>query len=209
MYTPPHFAEHDPDAIAALIEGARLGLLVTHGPQGLYATHLPFLHDRERNRLVGHIARANPHPARAGDDDALVVLTGPEAYVSPAWYPSKAADGRQVPTWNYEAVHLYGRLQWFDDPARLLEVVRRLSDRHERGRAEPWSVDDAPADYVERLLRGIVGVELHVTRVEAKRKMSQNKPESDRSGVVEGLASSPDPRDRLVADAMRRRVDGT
>lgn len=203
MWTPPNFAENDPDAIAAMIEAARLGVLVTHGADGLHATHLPFLLEREPMRLVGHIARANPQRALAGEDEALVILQGPEAYISPNWYPSKAIDGRQVPTWNYEAVHLYGTLRWFDDRDGLLDVVTRLSDRHEAGRAQPWSVSDAPADYVEKLLRGIVGLELTVTRVEAKRKLGQNKPQADRLGVIEGLALSPDPRDRLVAEAMK------
>lgn len=203
MWTPPQFAEDDPDAITQMIEAARLGVLVTHGADGLCATHLPFLFEAEPMRLVGHIARANPHHTTAGDGEALVILSGPEAYISPNWYPSKAIDGKQVPTWNYEAVHLYGALEWFDDTDRLLDVVARLSDKHESGRAHPWSVADAPADYVERLLRGIVGVVVSVTRVEAKRKLGQNKPEADRLGVIEGLALSPDPRDRLVADAMK------
>jgi len=203
MWTPPAFAEHDPDVIAAMIESARLGVLVTHGAGGLVGTHLPFLFERAPMKLVGHIARANPHHQIAGDGEALVILAGPEAYVSPDWYPSKAVDGRQVPTWNYEAVHLYGTLDWFDDRDGLLDVVERLSAKHERGRARPWTVADAPADYVEKLLRGIVGVTLTVTRVEAKRKLGQNKPEADRLGVIEGLAMSPDPRDRLVAEAMK------
>ena len=203
MWIPTDFAETDPDAVAAMIEAARLGVLVTHGPEGLQATHLPFLFEREPMRLVGHVARANPHRALSGDGEALVILSGPEAYISPGWYPSKAEHGRSVPTWNYEAVHLHGRLEWFDDAGALLDVVARLSEKHERGRERPWSVSDAPADYIERLLRGIVGLTLTVTRVEAKRKMSQNKPAADTAGVIEGLALSPDPRDRLVAEAMR------
>jgi len=203
MWTPPAYAEHDPDVIAAMIEAARLGVLVTHGPEGLQATHLPFLFEREPMRLVGHIARSNPHPRLAGDGEALVILAGPEAYVSPSWYPSKAVDGRQVPTWNYEAVHLYGRLKWFDERERLFEIVDCLSRRHESAFAHPWKIADAPADYVEKLLSGIVGLTLTVTRVEAKRKLGQNKPESDRLGVIEGLAMSPDPRDRLLAEAMK------
>lgn len=203
MFVPPAFAETDPEVIDALIDEARLGLLVTHGPQGLFASHLPFLWDPAARVLIGHLARANPHRERAGEGEALVVLTGPDAYVSPGWYPSKAVDGRQVPTWNYEAVHLAGRLEWFADPARLLEVVTRLSDRHEAGRPEPWRVSDAPADYVERLLAGVVGVALHVTTVTAKRKLSQNKPPADRAGVRAGLEASPDPRDRLAAARMR------
>lgn len=203
MWSPPAYAETDPDTIAAMIEAARLGVLVTHGAKGLEATHLPFLFEREPMRLVGHIARANPHPQLAGDGEALVILQGAEAYVSPNWYPSKAEDGRQVPTWNYEAVHLYGVLEWFDDRDRLLDVVARLSERHERSQPRPWRIEEAPTDYVEKLLRGIVGLTLTVRRVEAKRKLAQNKPEADRLGVIEGLAMSPDPRDRLVAEAMK------
>lgn len=203
MHPPAHYVVEDPDLIAAMVARARLGVLVTHGPDGLTATHLPFLYDPARRRLLGHMARANPQSAAAGDGDALVILQGPEAYVSPDWYPSKAEDPRQVPTWNYEAVHLHGRLEWFDDRDRLLDAVTRLSDRHEAGRPRPWSIGDAPADYVERLLRGIVGVEMQVSRIEARRKLGQNKPERDRSGVIEGLAMSPDPRDRLVAALMK------
>jgi transcriptional regulator len=203
MWTPPIFAEADPDAVAVMIEAARLGVMVTHGADGLHATHLPFLFEREPMKLIGHIARANPHHTHAGDGEALVILSGPEAYVSPNWYPSKRVDGRQVPTWNYEAAHLYGTLEWFDDRDRLLDVVARLSEKHERGQPAPWTTADAPPDYVEKLLNAIVGVTLTVTRVEAKRKMSQNKGEADRLGVIEGLALSPDPRDRLVAEAMK------
>ncbi|HYF23071.1 MAG TPA: FMN-binding negative transcriptional regulator [Caulobacteraceae bacterium] len=203
MYTPPPFAVEDPDAIAAMIARARLGVLVTHGPQGLTATHLPFLHDQEGGRLLAHVARPNPHPAMAGEGEALVIFPGPEAYVSPGWYPSKAETGRQVPTWNYEAVHVHGRLEWFDDRDRLRDLLDRLTATHEAGRPQPWSIADAP-EYVERLLAGIVGVELTITRVEAKRKLSQNKPERDRDGVARGLAASPDPRDRALAQLMER-----
>lgn len=203
MHVPPAFAETDPEAVEAMIAEARLGLLVTHGPRGLFASHLPFVWDPAERVLTGHLARANPHRARAGDEEALVVLAGPEAYVSPGWYLSKADDPRQVPTWNYEAVHLRGRLEWFEDPGRLRRLLAELSDRHERGRPEPWRLEDAPADYVERLLRGIVGVAVHVTEVTAKRKLSQNRSPEDRAGVRSGLAASPDPRDRLAAARMR------
>ncbi|NEX93404.1 FMN-binding negative transcriptional regulator [Caulobacter sp. 17J65-9] len=205
MFAPAAFAETDPDQIAAVIGRARLGLLVTHGPGGLIATHLPFVFDRQRNVLVGHVARANPQQAASGDGEALAVFTGADGYVSPDFYPSKAEHGRQVPTWNYEAAHVHGRLSWFDDRARLLDLLERLTDLHEAGRPTPWRVSDAPADYLERLLSGIVGVELAITRVEAQRKLSQNKPLNDRLGVIAGLAASEDPRDRMTAELMQER----
>lgn len=201
MYVPADFEVTDPAEIDALVERARLAVLVTHGPEGLYATHLPLI--RDGGRLLGHIARANPHPRLSGPEEALAILQLDEAYVSPNWYPSKAIDGRQVPTWNYEAVHLYGRLEWFEDRPRLLDLLNRLTDRHEAARPAPWRVADAPADYVERLLRGIVGLSFAITRVEAKRKLGQNKPQADREGVAAGLEASSDGRDRAVAARMR------
>lgn len=184
MYTPAAFQESDPDVIAAMIARAGLGIMVGAGPQGLTATHLPFLHDRERGLLIGHVARANPHRPSG---EVLVIFQGPHGYVSPSWYPSKAVHGRQVPTWNYEAVHVTGRARVFDDRDALLDVVERLSDAHEAGRPEPWRVDEAPEAYVEALLRGIVGIEIAIERVEAKRKLGQNKDAADRAGVAAGL----------------------
>lgn len=203
MFTPPAFAETDPDAVAGLIARAGMGVLVTAGPQGLFASHLPWLHDRTAGVLTGHLARANPHRSLAGDGEALVIFAGPQGYVSPSWYPSKAVDGRQVPTWNYEAAHVRGRLEWFDDPVELRAVVAAQSDLHEAGRPAPWSLDDAPADYVERLLRGIVGVRLRVSSIQAKRKLGQTKDAADRAGVVAGLEATGAPGDAALAAAMR------
>ncbi|HVK81920.1 MAG TPA: FMN-binding negative transcriptional regulator, partial [Verrucomicrobiae bacterium] len=131
-----------------------------------------------------------------------LVLNGPEAYVSPSYYPSKAEHGKTVPTWNYEAVHLSGRVEWFDDAARLEKIVSDLSNFHECDRPEPWGVDDAPRPYIDALLRGIVGVALHVDLIEAKRKLSQNKSAADFAGVAEGLSASADPLERDVGDLM-------
>jgi transcriptional regulator len=169
--------------------GARLCVLVTAGEAGLQATHLPMLWDEERQVLEGHIARANPHH-QSGAGPALVIVPGPEAYVSPSFYPSKAENARVVPTWNYESAHAIGALTWIEDRDWLRENVRALVDRHESGRAEPWSLNDAPTEYVEKLLRGIVGVSVAVERIEAKQKLSQNKSAADREGVIAGLAGS-------------------
>ena len=199
MFTPAAFAETDPETIAAMVARVGLAVLVTHGPQGLFATHLPVLH--EDGRFIGHVARANPHRERSGGA-AMLILAGPEAYVSPGWYPSKMEHGRAVPTWNYEAVHVYGELAWFDDRERLAGVVERLSARHEAGREQPWSMADAPAAYIDRLLGAIVGLELRPTRIEATRKLSQNRAEADRAGVAQGLQAEGTAAAQ-VADLMR------
>jgi transcriptional regulator len=200
MYVPDHFAA-DEAQTAAMLAQAGFGALVTHGPEGLFATHMPFLHDAESGALRGHVARANPHAALAIEGEALVIFQGPDAYVSPSWYPSKASDPRVVPTWNYEAVHVYGTLTWRNDADWIVGNVTALTERFEAGRREPWSVSDAPEDYVRRLVRGVIGVEVRISRVEAKRKLSQNRPAADRQGVIDGLAAAGDA--DKVAAAMR------
>ena len=204
MFNPAPFAVTDPAEADRLLAAARLGILVTDGPQGLFATHMPFVFDAATRRLRGHMARANPHRSLAADGaEALVIFQGPDAYVSPNWYPSKAIDGRQVPTWNYEAVHVRGPIAWYEDPDELRANVRALSDRHEAGRPQPWSIEDAPESYVAALLRGIVGVEMDAREVTAKRKLSQQKDPADRRGTIEGLEASGDPGAAEVAALMR------
>ena len=205
MYTPPAFREDDQAALRTLIAESRLALLTTNGPEGVpLVTPLPLVLDGDQ--LIGHLARANPHAkALAGTARALAVFLGPEAYVSPGLYASKAEHGRVVPTWNYEAVTVEGALESFDDPALLLDAVSRLTARHEAGRAEPWAVSDAPAEFTAAQLRGIIGLRLSLDRVTGKRKLSQNRSEADRAGVERGLAVSPDARDRALAAAMGHR----
>lgn len=189
MYIPAHFAADDPGALIAKLARRSAGILVSVDGDGQpVATHLPILWDGERKIAAGHIARANAH-WKLGAGRGLIVLAGPEAYVSPGFYPSKAEHGKTVPTWNYEAVHLSGPIEWFDDAARLEGVVRDLSALHEAGRAEPWRIEDAPRAYIDGLLRGIVGVEMRVERIEAKRKLSQNKSAADYDGVMRGLGA--------------------
>ena len=200
MFTPDAFVEVDAVEIAAMMDRTGLAVLVTHGPDGLFATHLPV--QQEDGLLITHLARQNPHRDRAGPGEALLIFGGPEAYVSPSWYPSKAEHGRAVPTWNYEAVHVYGELSWFEDRGRLLDHVAQLSRSHEAGREKPWSISDAPAGYIDRLIGGIIGLELRPTRIEAKRKLSQNKSASDHQGVVTGLRTEPRAHSALVADLM-------
>lgn len=209
MYRPPAFAEDDVEALAAMLEATRLASLVSVIDGAAVVDHVPMLFDRADGplgTLRGHLARANPQAAAAIDGrDVLVTVVGPEAYVSPAFYPSKREHGRVVPTWNYVAVHARGPFRRFDDPARLRALVAAQTGCHEAGRPTPWSVDDAPEDYVRAQLKGIVGFEIAITALEGKRKLSQNRTPADRDGVVAGLAASDDPRDRAVAAEMRDR----
>lgn len=208
MYNPPAFRDDDRDRLFATIRAARLALLVSAGDEVPDATHLPMLLDAQdgpQGTLTAHLARANPHwkgLARAGR--ARAIFTGPEAYVSPAFYPAKQEHGRVVPTWNYVAVHAIGTVEVIEDAARLRAIVSRLTDVNEAARPDPWGVGDAPEEFVQAQLKGIVGVVLRIEQLIGKRKLSQNRAAPDREGVVAGLSASADPRDRDVADAMRR-----
>ncbi len=202
MYIPRFNAMEDADEVHRLVAEVGSAQLVTVGDEGYpAATLLPVLWDGDR--LLFHMARANQHwrSIRSGAP-ALAVVTGPEAYVSPAWYPSKAEHGRVVPTWNYSAVHFTGSAEVHEDPDWLLDAVSRLTDVHERRRTQPWSVDDAPRTYVEKQLRAIVGIEFAVERVEAKAKWSQNRDDGDFAGVLAGLRREGGEREQRVADSM-------
>ena len=202
MYVPPAFREDDLAALQATMRDARLANLVTATAEGLVATPLPLVLAAEEGpcgTLYGHLARANPHWKLPPTGDAMALFMGPEAYVSPGWYAAKREHGRVVPTWNYVAVHAYGPAEFFEDADRLLEVVTRLTDLHERPRAEPWAVTDAPGAFVRAQLRGIVGLRLPIARLDGKRKMSQNRSAEDRAGVAAGLAASERASDRAVA----------
>ena len=193
MYVPRFNTLDDLAAIRAMVHGVGAAELVTVSGDGYpAATRLPVIWDEAGGRLVFHLARANPQWRDVPTDaevPALAVVTDAEAYVSPAWYATKAEHGRVAPTWNYSAVHFTGRLRRREDPAWLLDAVTRLTELHEGRRAEPWAVSDAPATYVEKQLRAIVGLELRIERVEAKAKLSQNRSVEDRAGVVAGCAT--------------------
>ncbi|HEX5832058.1 MAG TPA: FMN-binding negative transcriptional regulator, partial [Gemmatimonadaceae bacterium] len=183
--------------------------LVTASSDGLFATHLPFVLHRARGpfgTLEGHVARANPHHRQTlVAAEALVIFQGPDAYVTPAWYATKSEHGRVVPTWNYVAVHAYGTPRFTSDRAFLRRHLEALTARHEAGRDHPWGIGDAPADYIDQLERAIVGVEIEITRLEGKWKMSQNRSDADIDGVVRGLAASTDAGDRAVAEIVAAR----
>jgi len=189
MYIPTHFAA-GPDAIQDLLARPAAANLVTMTAQGLVATLLPFVFDPsvgELGALQGHLARNNPQWSEPGTGEALVLIQGPDAYISPSWYAAKAQHGRVVPTWNYSTAHVYGHLRVHDDPAWLADQVRRLTELHEAQSDQPWAVDDAPEPFIAGQLRAIVGIELVITRIEAKQKLSQNRPDADIDGVVAGL----------------------
>ncbi|WP_426443077.1 FMN-binding negative transcriptional regulator [Bradyrhizobium genosp. P] len=202
MYLPPHFKMDELGAIHAAIRASRLATLVTATADGLIGTPLPLILDEREGdygTLYGHVARPNPQWKLPAIGEAMAVFTGPDAYVTPSWYVTKTEHGKVVPTWNYVAVHAYGSPEFFEDADRLLDVVTRLTEFHERSREEAWQVSDAPADFIKAQLRGIVGFRMPITRIDAKQKMSQNRKLEDRAGVIEGLGASDRPSDREVA----------
>ncbi len=209
MYVPAHFKPDD-DEVRELLRNPGAADLITATADGLLATMLPFVYDEPRSRpelgdwgaLLGHVARNNAQWRAPANGEALVIVRGPDAYVSPRWYATKREHGRVVPTWNYITAHVYGALVIHDDPAWVEANVRRLSEHHERISEAPWSVDDAPEAYIAGQLKAIVGIEVIIDRVEGKLKLSQNRSAEDISGVIEGLESL---EDRGVSVEMRRR----
>lgn len=207
MYTPAHFAEQRMDVMHDLIAHYPLGTLVTLSPDGLTADHIPFHIRQDGSRhglLVGHVARSNPlwqHAASAAE--VLVIFHGPDAYVSPNWYPTKQEHGKVVPTWNYAVVHAHGRLRAIEDPAWMRDQLEELVTRHEHPQPHPWTIADAPADFTERLIGSIVGIEISINKLTGKWKVSQNQPEANQRGVIAGLHSSGDKKSALMAGLMQ------
>jgi transcriptional regulator len=201
MYVPEAFRDDDLASLHATMRAARLANLVTATADGLTATPLPLIVDPTEGAkgvLYGHVARANPQWKSAPAGEAMAIFMGADAYVTPSWYAAKQETGKVVPTWNYVAVHAYGPVEFFDDSDRLLEVVTRLTNLYEQARATPWAVTDAPADFVRTMLRGIVGVRMPITRLDGKRKLSQNRSAEDRAAVAAGLAASEHPAERAL-----------
>lgn len=206
MYQPPHFREDRLDVLNALIRRHPLGLLVTAGPHGLMANLVPFLLDaaEEPGMLRCHLARANGQSAElAAVEECLIVFQGPDAYVTPSWYATKAETGKVVPTWNYATVQVRGRPRLIEDPSWLRQQIEDLTKAQEAAFAEPWQVGDAPADYIASQIKGIVGVEIVLTGIEGKWKVSQNRSEADRRGVVAGLRGAGGAEDPM-ADLVER-----
>ena len=202
MYTPPAFRDDDRERLRATIRAARLANFVTATADGPLVTPLPLFLDEsegEHGVIYGHLAKANPQWRVPPVGEGLAIFMGPDAYVTPAWYATKEETGKVVPTWNYVTVHAHGPVEFFHDADRLLDAVVRLTNLHEQLRAMPWEVSDAPADFIAAQLRGIVGVRMPITRLEGKRKMSQNRNATDRAGVAAGLAASERASDRELA----------
>jgi transcriptional regulator len=209
MYQPPHFREDDLAVQHALIKAHPLGLLVTFGSDGLEANPIPFVLEASASSLgtlKAHLSRANPQwrnfdPAQ----EALVVFQGPETYITPSWYAAKREHGKVVPTWNYAIVQARGRLTIRDDPDWLLQQITTMTDMHEAPRPEPWNVNDAPAPFVAAQLKGIVGIEIEITGIEGKWRVSQNRAEADRLGVSAGLRLSQDDASHQMAELVDAR----
>jgi len=205
MYRPDHFRVDDVPAMHALMRARPLAALVSGGAAGLYATHLPTVlkEDGPFGLVEFHLARANPHwKVLAEGDEALMIFQGPEGYITPNWYPSKAEHQKVVPTWNYAVVHAYGRPEVMQEADGLRRHVGELTAQQERSEAQPWAVSDAPESYVDVMLRGIVGFRFAITRLEGKWKMSQNREMPDREGVVAGLTARASGEDGECADAF-------
>lgn len=211
MYQPPHFREDRLAVQHALIRAQSLGLLITAGPGGLQANHVPFLIDAgrsERGTLRVHLARANPQLHElAAVAECLVVFQGPQQYISPSLYPTKQEHGKVVPTWNYITVHAWGRPQVNDDAAWLRQQVEDLTVQNEGSRPAPWQVSDAPEPFVAAQLKGIVGIEIPIARIEGKWKVSQNRPAIDQAGVVAGLRGNGDDAE-IMASLVAERIKG-
>ena len=208
MYVPRAFAENDTLTLHEQMQATALPVLITQGPQGLMASHVPLLLKAEEGQygtLYGHLARANPQCQELAEGaQALVIFAGEQAYISPSFYPSKAEHAKAVPTWNYVAVHAYGHATVFDDAPGLLRVVTQLSERHEANRPAPWAVSDAPREYIDNLLKAIVGFSLPISRLTGQRKLSQNRSAADQAGVRDGLLASDNPYDHALAQLIAK-----
>jgi transcriptional regulator len=211
VYIPAHFAADDLEQIVGFVEQVGAADFVTFDGAQLSASLLPVIWDRsvgEHGRLLAHLALANEQWKTARFDvPALAIVHGPQAYISPTWYPATAEHGRVVPTWNYQAVHFTGALTFHPDAGWLRGVVTALTEKYEAHRPDRWYVEDAPPAYIEGQLRGIVGVEMTITKVEAKNKVSQNRSKADQLGAIEGLMSEPDPQAADIAAVMKARVN--
>lgn len=204
MYIPPHFEQTDTLALHALVRAHPLATLITRDAQGVCVNHIPLLLSDEPpyDVLTGHVPRANPLWHGLSDQEVIAIFQGPNAYISPSWYESKRVSGKVVPTWNYAVVHAHGHARVVEDAAWLRAHLTQLTDCHEAGRAQPWAVSDAPAEFTDKLLGNLVGLEITITQWVGKWKLSQNRSAADRAGVVAGLRQQGDAADLQLAGLM-------
>lgn len=206
MYIAPHNRETDTATLQAAMNDIGFATLVSAPASGILVSHIPLLTIPQpgppNGTLIGHVARANPHWEAASGEPVVAIFMGPNGYISPNWYETKRQTGKAVPTWNYIAIHAHGTLRSFDDPTRLLDIVTRLTDRYEARSPQPWHVSDAPADYIDSMLKAIIGVEITIERIEGKYKLNQNRPEYDHTGALEGLHARGDEASAALARAM-------
>jgi len=206
MYCPPHFEECRPEVLSQLMAQFPLATVVTHNEHGLQADHIPLLHQPAPGtcgKLIGHVARANPLWQCGPEQELLVVFQGPSSYISPNWYASKADGGRVVPTWNYAVVHAHARLKAHHEPQAILDMLTLLTHRHEATQPHPWQVADAPAEFTNKLLTNIVGIELPISQLQGKWKVSQNQPAVNQHSVIRGLREQGDAAAFLMADLVK------
>ena len=211
MYIPPYHAENDLNTVQSLIDAQPLGAWVALGPDGLIANHIPFILDRSRGEfgtLRAHVSRANTvWQQLSAEQDSLVMFQGPQSYITPSWYPTRLTEGTVVPTWNYAVVHAHGKPQVIEDPRWMLQFLNDLTEHNESGQAMPWKVADAPREFIERLARAVVGIEIPITKLQGKWKLSQDEAMPDRRGTVAGLAALGDANSlalaRLVEDQIK------
>lgn len=210
MYTPAYHEETDVAVLHGLMRAHPLGCWVTQGRDELLANHIPFLLDETRGEfgtLVGHVARANPVWSEFSPTiESVIVFQGADAYITPSWYPTKYVHGKAVPTWNYAVVHAHGAPRAIEDREWLLDHLGRLTDTHERAQAAPWRMSDAPVAFIDQMVRAIVGIEIPVSRLSGKWKVSQNRPVPDKLGVVAGLLDRADETSRQMAAMVNRHV---
>jgi transcriptional regulator len=216
MYLPKYHAMTDLGAMQTHIEHHALGAWVCQGDGGFVANHIPFILDRTHGphgscgRLIGHVSRANPVWRQLETAaPSVVMFMGPQTYISPAWYPGKQAHGKVVPTWNYVTVHAHGVARAVEDPDWMLDMLNRLTDAQESSRPAPWSVADAPSDYVRKMLRAIVGIEITIDHLEGRFKVSQDEAHADRLGTVEGLMREPDTQAHAMARLVRQEIQAS
>ncbi len=210
MYIPAYHAEHDLNTLQSLIDAHSLGAWVTLGSGGLIANHIPFILDRSRGEfgtLRAHVSRANTvWQELSGEQDSLVMFQGPHAYITPSWYPTRLSQGKVVPTWDYVVVHAHGKARVIEDPQWMLQLLNDLTAHNEAGRPSPWRVSDAPADFIAKLARAVVGIEIPISRLQGRWKLSQDEAMPDRLGTVAGLAEQADANSIALAQLVGEQI---